>query len=173
MTGEFMTVRRRPCLPMAVRNLRTLDRVDYEDAVVSLCSPVGREDAVQWARCVLAERPLTTPGHLLTAGLLLGLRVNPLARNRIAGWAITRCTAHRVVLAAHSPIGIHGELVFAQHQGRWWFGTMGQLDNRAARTTWATVAPAHRERVEALLQDAGLRGRQRDDCQKGLGREDS
>lgn len=142
--------------PPAARALSTLTRVDYEDAFLLEAGSGPDRTGEQWARAVLEDAPAGTR-HALRAGWnALGLKLGSTRDEQLVlGWEIERRSPDFVLLAARSPLGLRGELLFKREQNALLFATFLQFGNPGTRAAWAGIAPGHRRVVRWLLDQAG------------------
>ena len=151
------TVRQVP-LPPAARTLRTLPRVDYEDAFLVETGPAQDRTAEQWARAILEGAPASTRNALSRGWSRLGLRLGSTQSDRLVlGWEVRRSTPDAALLGASGRLGLSGELLFQRQPHTLLFATFVHLENRIARTLWAAIASRHREVVRDLLEQASDR----------------
>ena len=145
-------------VPGWARGLTALGSVDYEDAFVVEAPAAARGGAVDWARAVLEQAPARLRHEVRGAWSALGLRLEPPGSDdAVLGWHLRREESEVAILAASSPLGIGGELVFARRPEGYLYGTFVSLADEEARRTWARVEPAHPAVVRELLELAAAR----------------
>jgi hypothetical protein len=145
-------------VPLEVRALSTLSRIDYEDAFLVDVGPVSERTAEQWARAVVEEAPASVRRKLQSGWMALGVELGAGAPDRsVLGWPIRHSTPEVVILGARSPIGMEGELLFRRHKRRLLFATFIQHDRDAGRAAWATIEPMHAPLVRHILEEASRR----------------
>ncbi|PZS15711.1 MAG: hypothetical protein DLM57_12140 [Pseudonocardiales bacterium] len=146
-------------LPAWLREGTGLDRIDYSDSYVVENIPAAQETTPeQWAREVLERAPTAIRRRLPPGWFLLGLRHGSIRSPRyVLGWPIRQNTPERIVLGAHSRVGMPAELVFARDGDGWLFATLIQQDNRIMSSLWRAIAASHRRVVRYLLRSAATR----------------
>lgn len=146
-------------LPAWVRDGTGLDRIDYCDSyLVDDIPSVRQTSAEQWAREVLERAPTALRRRLSRGWFVLGLRHGSVrSPQHVLGWPIRQNTTERIVLGAHSRVGMPAELVFAREGDAWLFATLIQHDNRIVSAVWRTIAEPHRRVVRYLLRSAATR----------------
>jgi hypothetical protein len=150
---------RQIAVPAAARALTALDPADYEDAFVVVSPPAATRSAVDWAQAVLEEAPERQRREVRGAWAALGLQLAPAgSRDAVLGWHLRRAEGEVAVLAASSPLGIRGELVFASRPDGLLYATFVRLAGDDARRAWARVRPAHPPVVRELLERAASVG---------------
>lgn len=147
---------REVAVPPAARALRTLSRVDYEDAfLVQVCRTEDRT-AEQWARAMLEDAPETMRRSLRLGWLALGLKLCPAQSDRsVLDWQVRRSTPSFALVGADSRIGMPAELFLERGQHTLLLATFVQHDNPIARAVWAGIEPLHRRVVPYVLEHRG------------------
>ncbi len=141
--------------PPGVRELSTLDHVDYEDAFLVDTGPGQDRTAEQWARAILEGAPVSMRNGLTRGWSALGLRLSSAHSGRLVlGWEVRRSALDVVLLGASGRLGLSGELLFERRPHSLFYATLVQLENPAARGLWAGIAPRHRRVVRELLEQA-------------------
>ncbi|HEY2054103.1 MAG TPA: hypothetical protein VGH14_09230 [Solirubrobacterales bacterium] len=153
-----MTAVRQIAVPGWARGLTALGSVDYEDAFVVEAPTAGPRAAVDWARAVLEGAPERLRHEVRDAWSVLGLQLEPPGRDdAVLGWRLWREESELAILAASSPLGIRGELLFARRPAGCLYATFVSLADEEARRVWAKVEPAHPPVVRQLLELAAAR----------------
>jgi hypothetical protein len=161
MPGDMSGAVRPVAVPPAARELSTLSRVDYEDAFLVETGPTQDRTGEQWARAILEDAPIIMRSALAGGWFALGLRLRPpRSDGLVLGWEVRRSSPDFALLAAGSPLGLLGEVLFKRRQDTLLFATFVQQENPIARAVWAGFAPGHRQVVRCLLEQAGRRVRQ-------------
>lgn len=142
-------------VPAELRTAAALGRVDYEDAfLLRPAGPVERT-APAWAEAVLEGAPPHLREGVVAGWTALDLDLDLSAADAVLGWRVRRADPGLVVLAAESPLGIAGRLVFERRRDGLLYGTFVRLDGEPAERAWARIAPAHPPVVRELLRLAG------------------
>ncbi len=152
---DFTSRTRQVGVPSTARTLSTLPRLDYEDAFLVESAAAQERTAEQWARATLEGAPEKTRRTLRWGWFALGLRLGSTRdARRVLGWEVRRSSPDVALLAASSPLGLTGEVLFQRRDRKLLFATFLQLRNPLARLLWARVAPGHRLVVRKLLERA-------------------
>jgi hypothetical protein len=147
-------------VPVAMRQLCTLARIDYEDAFRIENVAPEQWTAIRWAEAILSEAPMAIRAKLLVGWTAIGLKTSMRAsQGSILGWEIKAITDDFVLFGRSSFIGMPGQLLFKREQDALWFATFVQQDNRIARAVWAATEPQHLPMVRFLLEQASIRSR--------------
>jgi hypothetical protein len=149
---------RQVAVPLAVRALSTLPRIDYQDAFsVDVPQAQGRT-AEQWARAVLEAAPPAVRHTLVSGWSAIGLKLRRGPSERfVLGWEVRQSALDFVLLAAGSRIGMPAELLFKRERQALLFSTFVQHENPIARTLWAGIEPVHVPVVRYVLEQASRR----------------
>ncbi|MDT5151775.1 MAG: hypothetical protein QOI01_3508 [Mycobacterium sp.] len=147
-------------VPVDVRGLSTLPRIDYADAFLVRTGSSPEWSAERWARAILEDAPAPMQSRLLSGWKMLGLKVGSNAgvgSGAVLGWSVRRSTPEVVLLAADSRIGMPGQLLIMIRPEGLLFATFLQHRTVATRAVWAAVERTHVEVVHTLLERATLR----------------
>ncbi|MBS1844370.1 MAG: hypothetical protein JST53_08140 [Actinobacteria bacterium] len=147
MTAELSEVE----VPARLRAAAALGRADYEDAfLLRPASPVERT-ALEWAEAVLESAPPPLREPLVSGWRAIGLDLDLSSADAVLGWRVFRADPGLAVLAAESPLGIAGRLVFERRPDGLLYGTFVRLDGEPAERAWARIESAHPPVVHELL----------------------
>lgn len=147
-------------MPAAARALSALPRIDYEDAFLVETDVAEDRTGEQWARATLEGPPRLTRGALRSGWIALGLQLGSIGSDRrVLGWEVRRNAPEFALLAASSRLGLSAEVLFRRQEHGLLLATFVQHENPIARAVWAAVAPAHRQVVRYLLEQASRRER--------------
>jgi hypothetical protein len=143
-------------VPSRLRAAAALDRVDYEDAfLVRPAAPVERT-ALEWAEAVLEGAPPRLREGVVAAWKAIRFELGDFpSADHVLGWRVCRSDPGLAVLAAESPLGISGRLVFERRPDGLLYGTFVKLDGESAERAFARIEPAHPPIVRELLGLAG------------------
>ncbi|MEE4418927.1 hypothetical protein [Streptomyces bugieae] len=142
-------------MPTDAQRISTLDRIDYENALLADLGPTEDRTAEQWARTVLEEAPRDMRRALTQGWTALGLQLGPaLSEGCVLGWPVRHSTPDSVLLSTSSTLGLHGQLVFQRRPGELLFASFIQLEGDAARALWASVEGRHPDAMHRLLDRA-------------------
>jgi len=140
-------------VPAAVRVASTMGRVDYADCFLLATGLTPPGTAEQWSRTVLEDAPPNTRRALQLGWGSLGLQLGPERSERyVLGWEIRRNLPGEILLAAASPLGLQGELLFQHLPDGLRYATFVRLETPEARGLWARIEPSHRQIVPKLLR---------------------
>jgi hypothetical protein len=148
--------------PQSVRDLTTLDRVDYLDAFVTEVAPddPGRPQA--WARAMFEAIGPRERLEFQVVWRVLGLRLGMLgSADRIVGWRIRDEQPDHVLLHADSWIGMPAEVLVRRAGNQLTMVTFVEQRTALARAMWAKATPVHRAAVPDLLRRVARQGSQR------------
>ena len=147
---------REVAVPPAARALRTLSRVDYEDAFVLETGRAQDRTAEEWTRAMLEGAPAATRRALRFGWFALGARLGPTGSDRhVLGWELRRSSPDVALLAASSRLGLRAEVLLMRRQRSLLVATFVQLGNPIARAVWVAGVRGHRRAVPQLLARAG------------------
>jgi uncharacterized protein YndB with AHSA1/START domain len=146
-------------VPPGLKAAADLSRVDYEDAFAAETVPARQLSARQWAEAVLERAPVNLRRAVLAGWSEIGFELRDGSPERsVLGWQVRHLSPGVVVLAASSPLGIDGELVFESRGSELRLATLVTLEGDRARRAWARIEPEHRRMVPRLLEHATLGG---------------
>jgi hypothetical protein len=146
---------RQVAVPPAARRLRTLPRVDYEDAFVAEVPDARERTGEQWARAFLEDAPAAMRRLCRSGWYALGFDLGPTeSQELILGWPIHRSAEDFVLLAARSRLGMSAEVLLKRDADTLLVADFLRLGNPGARALWAGFAPGHRQVVRYLLDQA-------------------
>jgi hypothetical protein len=132
--------------------------IDYEDAFRVRLPALASPPAPRWAEMILEEARADRRRAVLSGWEALGLELGPIpGKGFVLGWAIRHSEPGLVVLAAGSPLGVAGELVFRREPGGLLYATFVRLRGDVAHRAWAPIETAHPPIVRELLRDAAAR----------------
>lgn len=141
-----------------LRQFRTLDRADYEDAFIVDVGSARTRTAGQWMRAVLEEAPTKIRVQLLAGWTALGLKLSlPGSDGAILGWRVRSEDDDLVLLGADSRIGMPAELILRRDGHELLFATLVRQENPVARAMWASIEATHVRTVRTILELASRR----------------
>ncbi|MGA7051038.1 MAG: hypothetical protein WBZ37_07140 [Mycobacterium sp.] len=145
-------------VPIALRALCTLPRIDYADTFVLETRPGDARTPEEWARAILEGAPAALRIKLLLGWSAIGLKVTyGHSARAVLGWEVRASGPEFVLLGADSRIGMPGQLLFKPERDVLVFATFVQQDNSVARGVWAATESTHVPVVRNLLEQAGRR----------------
>jgi hypothetical protein len=147
-------------VPVQLRRLSTLGRLDYVDGHVVDVDPDEHPSGEAWARAVLEDAPFPERRTLPYAWRALGLRHGSVdAADHVLGWPVRVSSPAFALLGAESLIGMPAELLFAREPEGVLMATFMRHEGPTARALWAATEHVHRATVRRVLgHSIGSRG---------------
>ncbi|MGW3012044.1 hypothetical protein ACWC9R_24900 [Streptomyces sp. NPDC001219] len=147
-------VRHVPVSPHA-RQLSTLARIDYENAVLADLGQAQDRTAEQWARTIMEDAPSDMQRTLTQGWTALGLQLGPArAEGFVLGWPVRHSTPDLVLLSAGPTLGVSGDLLLQRRPHSLLLSCFIQLDDDMARTLWARTESRHPKAMHQMLERA-------------------
>ncbi|MEU8686632.1 hypothetical protein [Streptomyces sp. NPDC048611] len=142
-------------VPSHARQLSTLARIDYENAVLADLGPVQDRTAEQWARTIMEDAPSDMQRTLTQGWTALGLQLGP-ARSEgfVLGWRVQHSTPDLVLLSAAPTLGLSGELLLQRRPHSLLLSCFIRLDDDRARGLWDRTESRHPKAMHQMLERA-------------------
>lgn len=139
-------------VPNAIRELSTLDRVDYVDTATADVAEASARSPEVWGRAVMERTALGRRAPLLwtTLGLRLGPRPSP---DHIQGWRIAARGDDWIRVDTRSWYA-RAEAVCRVEDGRVSMALFLHYDRPIAAVIWAVIGPLHRRGLPAMVREA-------------------